>query len=240
MRLAVLGDVHGNLQALEAVMGNLKGFQIHRLLCTGDVVGYGPQPNEVIEVIKNIGVVAVMGNHDDAVGYNLPICGCSYPNERARIIGEKSLAWTKENVSKANREYLRGLPEELKLGMPGGSALVFHGSPRALNEYIHMDTDEEILQELTECSEAKVFIFGHTHIPFVRTYRDRVFINVGSVGQPKDGDNRACYTIIESTPSGVTVSFKRVPYNNDLVAKKIIEVGLPAELAEILRKGYPL
>lgn len=240
LRLAAFGDVHGNLQALQAVLKDLKQCQVDQILCTGDLVGYGPEPNEVIETIRNQGIQTVMGNHDDAVGYSLPVCGCAYPNETVRTIGEKSLAWTKQNVSKSNREFLRSLPEELEIYLPAGTALVFHGSPRALNEYIRQDTDEEILQELTECSEAKVFIFGHTHIPFVRTYKDRIFINAGSVGQPKDRDNRSCYALIESYPSGTTVSYKRVPYDYSSVANKIIHVGLPSELAEILRKGYPL
>lgn len=237
MRLAVLGDIHGNLTAFTNVLEHIKEDQVDQIICTGDLVGYGPQPNEVIEAIKGLGIHTVMGNHDDAVGYNLPVCGCAYPNEKARIIGEKSLAWTKSVVKKENRQFLRDLQEELTLSLPGGSALVFHGSPRAINEYIHYDTHEEILEELVEATEAKIFIFGHTHIPFTRSFRDQLFINAGSVGQPKDEDNRSCYLLLDCYPGGVSVRVKRIAYNYLEVKEKILSSGLPWELGEVLLTG---
>lgn len=240
MRLAVLGDIHGNNLALQAVLEHIRREKVDQILCTGDLVGYGPEPNEVIDIIKNTGILTVMGNHDDAVGYSLPACGCAYPNETAKSVGDKSLAWTKATVSKQNREFLRSLPEEMEIQMPAGLGLVFHGSPRALNEYIHRDSDEEILQELVEISEARVFLFGHTHIPFVRSFKDRLFVNAGSVGQPKDGDNRSCYVLMDCYPGGISVAFRRVAYDYQAVADRIIQSDLPKELADILETGRPL
>ncbi|MCL5780815.1 MAG: metallophosphatase family protein [Firmicutes bacterium] len=240
MRLAILGDIHGNLPALQQVLQDIQKEQVDAVYCTGDLVGYGPEPNEVLDLLRDVGVQSVMGNHDDAAGYNLPVCGCAYPDEVMKGIGEKSLAWTKEKVNKVNREFLRGLPEQMEVLLPSSTAMVFHGSPRAINEYIHRDTDEEILQELVEGTEASIFLFGHTHIPFVRTYKDRLFVNAGSVGQPKDGDNRSCYVLLECHPGGISIVFKRVPYDFQAVAARVIQAGLPPELAEILRKGYPL
>lgn len=182
-----------------------------------------------------------MGNHDEAVGYNLPVCGCNYTTDAARAAGEKSLAWTKEAVDKENRRFLRELPEELSIYLPGGkTASVFHGSPRAVNEYLHSDLEEEILDELISDKDSTFFIFGHTHIPFIRSFKGRLLINAGSVGQPKDGDNRACYVLADFYPGGFSATFKRVEYNTGQVAAMMNKAGLPAELGEILRTGRAL
>jgi len=241
MRIALLGDIHGNLSALGEVLADIDKRSVDAVYCTGDIVGYGPQPDEVIDVVRNMRIKTVMGNHDDAVGYNLPVCGCSYPAVAARVIGDKSLAWTKKVVSKENRRYLRELPEELGLDLPGGAkALVFHGSPKAINQYIHSNLEEDILEDITAESPAGIFIFGHTHIPFVRSFKNRLFINVGSVGQPKDHDARACYALADVYPNGVSIRFIRVKYDKEEVIKLINELGLPSELGEMLRKGCPL
>lgn len=241
MRLAFLGDIHGNLPALEKVLSNIERESVDDIYCTGDIVGYGPQPNEVIDVIRDLSIKTVMGNHDEAVGYNLPVCGCNYATTGARAAGEKSLAWTKEVVAKEKRRFLRELPEELSIYLPGNkSASVFHGSPRAINEYLHSDLDEEILNELITDTHVSVFIFGHTHIPFMRSFKGRLFINAGSVGQPKDGDNRACYVLADFYSSGVSLAVKRVEYDTGQVVAMVEKAGLPAELAEILRTGRAL
>ncbi|MFZ5645726.1 MAG: metallophosphoesterase family protein [Bacillota bacterium] len=239
MNLALLGDIHGNLPALERVLKEIeKEKAVDGIFCTGDIVGYGPQPNEVVELIKSNGIKTVMGNHDEAVGYNLPMCGCNYPSDRARAAGEKSLAWTKERITKDNRQFLRNLPEELSIVLPdGSSALVFHGSPRAINEYITYNLEDEILDELIMYSDARVLIFGHTHIPFVRTYKGRLLINTGSVGQPKDGDNRACFILADFSPNGVTIKNRRVEYDINQVVSHMLDLGLPDEHIETLRSG---
>lgn len=240
MKLALMGDIHGNLPALTKVLDGIEKDSVDNIFCTGDIVGYGPQPNEVIELIRNKKINTVMGNHDDAAGYNLPVCGCNYATATARMVGEKSLAWTKSNVTGENRKFLRELPEEICLDSPYGKVLIFHGSPRAINEYIHANQDEEILDELIAEYDARIFIFGHTHIPFTRIFKERVFINAGSVGQPKDGDNRACYILAEITPNSISVIVKRVAYDIDRVVCSIKSVGLPGELSVMLRNGVPL
>lgn len=120
LHLALLGDIHGNLTALEKVLSELEREKIKNIYCTGDIVGYGPRPNEVIECIKGRKIISVMGNHDEAVGYNLPMCGCNYPTERLRAPGDKSLAWTKANVIPAHRQFLRELPEEISIALRTG------------------------------------------------------------------------------------------------------------------------
>lgn len=241
MKIAFIGDIYGNLPAFTKVLQHISEENVNDIYCTGDIVGYGPYPNEVIDLLKETGIHTIMGNHDDAVGYNLPVCGCIYSTEIAKKIGEQSLSWTKKHVSKDNRKFLRALPEELRISLPNGEkALVFNGSPRAINEYIHKDTDEEILHELIIEQDAKIFVFGHTHKPFVRSFKDRIFVNVGSVGQPKDGDNRACYVLIDFYSTGISVDIKRVEYNFLEVITYINDVGLPEELGEILSKGKAL
>ncbi len=239
MKIAVLGDIHSNLPALEAVLEDLSSQGINQVYCVGDLVGYGPKPNEVIEIIKAKRIVTVMGNYDDAVAFNLPVCGCNYKSDAERRRGEMSLSWTKAKLTQENRAFLQELPEELSVSLGNRHLLLFHGSPRALNEYLYDFDDVEVFRDIIINYPADIYIFGHTHMPYIKKISDKLFINAGSVGLPKDGNPEACYAIVEISAE-TKVTFKRVSYPAEQTAEDIIKAGLTEEFAEIVRTGSPI
>jgi len=236
MLLAAFSDIHGNKHALEAVLADIARRGADRVVCLGDLVGYGAFPNEVIATIRQAGIPTIMGNYDDGVGYDRAQCGCAYtePAERAR--GELSLRWTQQEVTAENKAWLRGLPRELWLEQGGRKVLCVHGSPRRINEYLYADRPEESLRRMFSDLEAEVILCGHTHLPYHRRIGGVNLINVGSAGRPKDGDPRAGYALVE-VEDEARAEFPRVRYNVGAAAAAIEQAGLPREFATALLTG---
>ena len=192
MKIAVLSDIHGNYPALEAVLSELGDLPIY---CAGDLVGYGTQPNEVIEALWKKNAVCIMGNHDYAV-----VNGHDYP-ENSLI--EESWKWTRSVLKKPNMTYLK----HMKTEFDEDNLLMVHGSPKdPLNEYLY-DLDLQFDDQIQEFGE-DILIFGHTHIPVNREYKSKLFLNPGSVGQPRDHNPDASYVILDIETKEVL--FKRV------------------------------
>lgn len=236
MRLAVFSDVHGNHLALEAVLKDIRARDVDQVFCLGDLVGYAPFPDKVIEIIRNEKIPTVLGNYDEGVGFNRLLCGCDFPDESARLEGEKSLAWTKFHTTEENKEFLRSLPRELWIENNGWKVQMVHGSPRALNEYLYEDTPDAVLKEIFDLTSANILLVGHTHKPFHRTFMGRHLINVGSVGRPKHGDPCALYCHL-NLGRQLDVEFVRVPYKKDEVAQAILAEGLPPSFAKLILTG---
>lgn len=236
MRLAIISDIHGNLHALEAVLDDIKSQRVDRVYCLGDLVGYGAFPNEVTERIRSEQIPTIVGNYDDGVGFDRDECGCAYTNPIDEDLGDRSLAWTKAQVTADNKAYLRGLAKEIRFEADGRRVLLVHGSPRRINEYLFEDRPVSSFQRLAASSDADLIAFGHTHKPYVKDIGAVRFLNVGSVGKPKDGDWRACYVVLEPG-SGKTPEFCRVQYDVALAAAAIRATDLPHEFAADLETG---
>jgi len=236
MRVAVISDIHANIEALRAVLRDIAEQKIDRVYCTGDLVGYAPFPNEVIDLIRARDIPTVMGNYDDGVGYMRFICGCDYKDEKAWALGEKSIMWTKEHTTEENKEFLRNLPQEIRFTVGKTRVLLVHGSPNRLNEYIFADTPYEYLAELIVQGDTDILVCGHTHKPFHLPVCNKHVINAGSVGKPKHGDPRATYVIMTSN-DGVNVEIRKVDYDFEAAARAIEESDLPNEFAGLIRKG---
>ena len=132
-RIAAFSDIHGNLPALQMVLEDIDQQDVDLVVCPGDLVGYGPYPNEVVELIKKRGIFTVQGNYDDGVGYDRDGCGCAYKSPIERETGAKSLEWTQGEVSERNKALLRELPNHATWEREGMKALMVHGSPRRIN-----------------------------------------------------------------------------------------------------------
>lgn len=237
-QFALISDIHGNFTALQAVLADIEKRSIERIYCLGDLVGYGPRPNEVIHLIREKNISTVLGNYDDGVGFDRFFCGCDYPTEEEQLLGAKSLKWTKKAISKENKAFLKGLPPEVSIKAGGVAILLFHGSPQAINQYLPADTPVEVLQKVSRERAETLLCFGHTHIPYTRQVEDKLFVNAGSVGRPKDGDFRACYALVTlEEGQEIQVEFVRVLYDVEKTAGEIEEIGLPAEFAAFLRQG---
>ena len=233
-RVAVLTDVHANLPALQAALGRIDELGIDRVLCGGDLVGYGPHPNEVCALIEERAIPTIYGNYDYAIGRDLEDCGCAYVTPHDRELGQRSVAWTLEHTGAAAKAFLRELPFDLRLAVGDRAVHLVHGSPRKVNEYLFEDKPARLYERLAAAEEADALVFGHTHRPWVRDHGGVRFVNCGSVGKPKDGDPRAAFAVLEARAGELRVAIERVPYDAEAVAREVAAAGLPAEYADKL------
>ncbi|RJX19292.1 MAG: metallophosphoesterase [Desulforudis sp.] len=237
-RIAVISDIHGNLPAFNAVLADIDRIEVNGIYCTGDLVGYGPFPNEVVSLIRERAIPTVLGNYDDGVAFNRMACGCDYPDPETMAVGSASIDWTKANLSEENRNFLRSLPARKRVSLGTTDILLVHGSPRALNEYLYEESIPDLLPELKRASHFDVLVAGHTHRPYVWQAESVLVVNPGSVGQPRDGDPRAAYALLGTGDKGkVTASIVRVNYDIDRTVQAIKVVGLPESLGSTLVRG---
>jgi putative phosphoesterase len=236
MRIAIFGDIHANLTALEAVLDDLQQQRVESMYCLGDLVGYGPFPNEVVEQIRRDGTPTVKGNYDDGVGFDRDECGCAYRDPEEQRLGDISLQWTKRTVTPDLKAFLRSLQAEIRFEADGKRFRLVHGSPRRMNEYLFEDRPLSSFERLAATSEADVLVFGHTHKPYTKRVDGVLFVNAGSVGKPKDGDPRACYVVMD-TAGEVNVEFRRIRYDVQAVATAIRQSELPDTFATDLETG---
>jgi putative phosphoesterase len=231
----VITDIHGNLTALEASLETIDAIGVDGVYCGGDLVGYGPHPNEVCALIKERGIPTIYGNYDYAIARDLDDCGCAYVTQYDRELGEQSVAWTLAHTDQAAKDFMRELPFDLHFSVGAQGVHLVHGSPRKVNEYLFEDKPASLYERLAAAENDQVMVFGHTHKPWIHTYGGVLFVNCGSVGKPKDGDPRAAFAILEADETGpVRASIERVSYDAHAVAREVAAVGLPGEYAKAL------
>jgi putative phosphoesterase len=233
-RVAVVTDIHANLPALEAVLAAVEWIDVDAVYCGGDLVGYGPHPNEVCALIEESGIPTIYGNYDYAIGRNLEDCGCAYRDEHDRELGRQSVAWTLEHTSERSKAFMRGLPFDLRFELGRRRVRLVHGSPRKVNEYLFEDKPERTFERIAAGADCDVLVFGHTHRPWIREHGGVLFVNCGSVGKPKDGDPRAAFAILELDGDRVLADVERVAYDAEAVAREVAAAGLPGEYADKL------
>ena len=234
MKAAVVTDIHGNLPALAAVVGRIDELEIDTVYCGGDLVGYGPRPNEVCALAEDRGIPTIYGNYDYAIARDLEDCGCAYRDAHERELGQLSVDWTLAHTNERSKAFMRALPFDLRFELGGTRVRLVHGSPRKVNEYLFEDKPARTFERIAALSDTDVLVFGHTHKPWVHEYGGVLFVNCGAVGKPKDGDPRASFAVLTARDGAVDVSIERVPYDAAAVAREMREVGLPDELAEQL------
>ena len=232
MRTAVISDIHGNLEALSAVEQSISAEKADRIVCLGDIVGYGADPGRCIDRIRSICSVVVLGNHDAAaVEPSLA--------DRFSSMAASAISWTREVLSQDHLTYLRGLP----LSSSDGELLFVHASPLDPAQWTYIVDAMDARMAMSAFSESVCFI-GHTHQPAVFRDRrargelrrgERVIINVGSVGQPRDGQPEASYGVFDD--ARWEYRNVRVPYDVESAVRKIREAGLPSRLADRLTIG---
>ena len=257
MTIALFSDIHANLPALEAFFEDVDRRKPDAIYCLGDLVGYNIWPNEVINEIRKRGIPTIAGNYDQGIGLMSDDCGCAYTTEPEKEMGKLSIAYTNSIVKPEEREYLRTLPAQIKvtfqLNTNKLNLLLVHGSPRKINEYLFEDRDEKSLLRIMHDADADIMCFGHTHKPYHRTLNSlllnsdhfRHAINIGSVGKPKDDDNRGGYVMLNidersntKVAESIGVEFIRFDYDVEKAARAVEESALPDAYADMLRKGY--
>ena len=238
MNVALLGDVHANLPALEAVLAHARDQGAEAIWNAGDFVGYGAFPDEVVQRLQQENALSILGNYD------IKVLGFKQKKKkrRKRKQLERYLAfkWARENLSKKSRKYLRFLTREIRLKVKGQRILLTHGSPASNEEALTPGTPEKRLRELAQMAKVDVVVCGHSHQPFVRQVDGVWFINTGSVGRPDDGDPRACYAILQIDSKEINVEHFRLEYDIDRAVAAIRGRNLPESFAQMMLQGRSL
>ncbi len=218
MNVGVISDVHGNKIALDAVLEDMP--PVDALVCAGDVVGYNPWPAECVDELRDRDVPTVMGNHDRAVASgttfrfnNMAAAGVEYAQEE---LGDDQLGW------------LESLPDE-RVELEGGVKLV-HGHPDDPDRYTY---PHEFSARMLEGED--LLVMGHTHVQHCERYGEGIVLNPGSVGQPRDGDPRAAYAVVDL--DAMDVDLYRVEYDIDAVIEAVEAASLPERIGQRLKKG---
>jgi len=236
-RVAVITDIHGNLPALQAAFDRLEGLGPDAVYCGGDLVGYGPWPNEICQMIKKRGIPTIYGNYDYAIARDLEDCGCAYVTQHDRDLGQLSVDWTLEHTDQRSKDFMRELPFDLRFDLGGKRIRLVHGSPRKVNEYLFEDKPARTFERIAAGADCDVLVFGHTHKPWIATFGGVLFVNCGSVGKPKDGDPHGAFAVLEDSDAGVSAKVERFTYDADFASRELISAGLPTEFGETLLSG---
>lgn len=237
MKIAIFGDIHGNLEALEAAYRVAITAKAEKIYHLGDLGGYAPFINEVVDFLIEHGIEGVQGNYDETVANDREHCGCKYEDQLQEEMANLSFAWTKQHASRKTKEYLGNLPFSISISACAKKVMLFHATPSKNNLYWFEERPEKFFREMSARVDADVLIYGHTHKPYRKEMDNKVFINAGSVGRSKDGDPRTCVTIVEITQTAIKSEFIRVPYDVEKTALAIAARGLPLYFAERLKKG---
>lgn len=245
MKIAFFSDVHANLPAFQAMLQDLDQQQVDAVYCLGDLVGYHIWPNEVIAEVRRRRIATIAGNHD------LKVIGLKTNSQDLQQPGKQ---YAYHLIEEPARKYLATLPSYLKLEYVLNShplnLFLAHGSPRKVDEYLLIDTDQDYVLELMSEIDADILFVGHSHKPYHREIQDgenrfRHVINTGSVGKPKDGDPRGGYVLVSLDEhssrfesKSIKVEFRRFEYDLEKAAEILEESLLPSELADQLRRAY--
>lgn len=221
MKLAVISDIHGNMQALEAVLDDIEREKCEKILCLGDLAMAGPEPTKVIQTIKNLKdagrLELIQGNTDEMIAYydkfgehvksKFPIMGNALEND-VQIIPTEF------------KDFLKNLDKQKELKIEGVNILLVHGSPRKNDENISPDLPLSEIEEMLKDTTADVIFCGHTHIPCgYQTSRKQTVVNVGSVGRPFTPEPQACYVIAEFSEGSFEVKHKFIDYDRETASK---------------------
>ncbi len=254
MKIAVMSCIHGNDEALSAVLCDIDAHSVDQIYCLGDLVGYGPHPNAVVEMIRSLDIPTVQGCWDEDMLDGLNACECSYPSMLAEYRGRLAHAWTAQAITPETRDFLAQLPLTLRL-----DDLAFvHGSPNSQHEYLLPEIDAFTAMERVLSTGADVLFCGHTHVPYVRDLADsqiqvqvkrqhgaivtqthnaplKRIINAGSVGEPRHGRPNSTYVIYDRDSQQTTL--REVEYDYQKTCAAIVENGLPKIFAWRLAQG---
>ena len=240
MRWAIFSDVHGNVPALHAVLAAIERNGADQRICLGDLVGYGAEPHEVISRVRELDCVVLGGNHDlAAIGQLDTSC--------FNVYAQEAVQWTADQLTAEDREYLAELPMTLDVG----PISAVHGTRDEPEEFHYLQSLDHA-QELLDEQPRFLGVYGHTHVPLsflgkngrvtltfapeldLRPF-DHALVNVGSVGQPRDGDSRATWVSFDDETLELVIH--RVEYDIEVAVSRILAAGLPSLLAERLRHG---
>ncbi len=239
MKFAILGDIHSNLEALQNVLADAQAQGVNRYACVGDIVGYNANPVECLNIVRDLNAISVRGNHDHY---------CSHPESLSGFhpLAADVVSWTRKQLSPEQQDYLRNL----RYVAPVETFTIVHSTLDMPEQWGYVFDRLEAESNFNYQTTTLCF-YGHTHMPLAFEKTDSIrfglytklkvglgrkyFINVGSVGQPRDGDPRAAYVVYDMITN--SVELRRVAYDIEKTQRKILEAGLPGRIAARLAQG---
>jgi predicted phosphodiesterase len=239
VKIAILSDIHSNLAALKQALDYLNEHKVDKIVCLGDVVGYGPRPNECVELARKHFQICLMGNHDHAV---LGLTDTYHFNQYAR----DAVIWTRRTLTLHNKAYLESLP----FSHHENEILYVHSTPEHPEEWHYILSEYDAKQYLDKISQNICFV-GHSHIPVIFSsnkgyipeneihldfHSEKYIVNVGSIGQPRDGDPRLCFVLFDT--ASMVLQYIRLEYPVQITYDEILENKLPPFLAMRLLAGH--
>ena len=233
MVIGIISDVHANVIALEAVLEELKNKGADTILCLGDLIGYGPSPNETIDLIRSAGVLCTIGAADERIAFDFARSGM--PREG---VADTTLEWTRTVIEPRHVNFLRDLPVQQRVKTPAGRLRFFHGSPETPGRRLNLNQDPVTLGKLLEANRCNILVCGGSHVPFFRRTQTGWVINPGSVGLSLNGEPGADYALVTfDEHNRADIHMDKVEYDFAAVAFDIIAWGLPPMIAEAVQQG---
>lgn len=230
MKIAIISDIHGNFTALESVLKDIEYQQIESVYCLGDIATLGPQPNEVIEIIRAKNITCITGNHEQALldPKNLSKYDIAPPLY-------DTISWCRERLSRSELDFLKTFPAFVELDE--FSLLLYHGSPQSSTDVLTADSEVQKLENIFSGFKSKILIGGHTHFQLMRKFGERSLLNAGSVGSPFKNrplygmepqiNPQAEYLVIDLQDSIFNVQFRQIKYDLARFEKSLREKDLP-------------
>jgi predicted phosphodiesterase len=234
VRVAILSDLHGNAVALDACLTDLAAQGgADRIVAAGDLCMDGPRPKRVLKRLREVGAAVVRGNTDRMIALE--------DANRYDDAERDALLWQRGALGQDWVAWIGAAPATLTIGDGPDALLITHATPQRDDEHVWPDATDDQLERITAGVVPRTLAFGHLHVPYVRCWRDRLFVNVASAGLPKDGDPRAHYAILVQRPGGWSVRSRRVAFDVDRVERQLRRSGMPhvdARIAVLRRHRY--
>lgn len=233
MVFGIISDVHANVIALEAALTELRAKGAQRVFCLGDLIGYGPSPNETLDLLRTEGVTCTLGAADERIAFDfardkMPRAG----------VADETLEWTRTVIEPRHVDFLRNLPVQQRIQTPAGRLRFFHGSPETPAQRLNLNQDPIRLAKLLDRNRCTILACGGSHVPYLRELPSGWAINPGSVGLSLNGEPGADYAIFRISEAGeVSVEMDKAEYDFAAVAFDIIAWGLPPTVAEAVQQG---
>lgn len=239
IQIAVFGDVHGNLPALETVLNDIEERGIRQKYCLGDLVDFAPWGNEVIEKIRSLNIPCLMGNHDERIAFDVPVIPLNKHSEEETAARFLAINHSKKYITKENKAFLSELPFHLKLNYKIGekhwNIQLVHSSLESNDTYLYESENDEVFQNMLCESQSDVIMMGHTHVSFKKYFNGKWAINSGSVGRSREENRLASYVILTLDEEKITPEIIQLNYPLEKVAQEIEKSEIPNYYASFLR-----
>ncbi|NIR43561.1 MAG: metallophosphoesterase family protein [Gemmatimonadetes bacterium] len=240
-RIAVFGGVYSNHLALAAAIADARARDVDAIFCLGDMGAFGPHPDKVFPLLIENDVSTLRGNYDDSIARGLDDCQCGYTDPRDNHFAGLSYRYTYEKTSPRWRDWMGALPERRRIRLGDRRALLCHGSPRRMNEFLwESTTPDAFIEKLCREFDADVILCTHTGIHWSRPLRGgRLCVNVGAIGRPaNDGRTDVWYALLQADDPLPRVEFVPVAYDHEALATEMAEESLPREFIDTILSGW--